>query len=143
MPRSANAASSACDAAGEGGIGTPSGMTSEISAGLAQASLDQEVVQHQRGLARGGRALERRRGDTDDDPPAAERVQHVAGGEGAGDGVELVAGLDQPRRRRRVEVGAQGDDQHVGLERRRRPSRPGALPGRWTGSWPGRTAPPA
>ena len=30
MPRSANAASSACDAAGEGGIGTPSGMTSEI-----------------------------------------------------------------------------------------------------------------
>jgi hypothetical protein len=31
MPRSANAASSAFDAAGDGGMGTPIGITSEIS----------------------------------------------------------------------------------------------------------------
>jgi len=43
-------------------------------------------VQHQRCLARGRRARERRRGDADDNPPSAKGVQHVAGGEGAVDG---------------------------------------------------------
>jgi hypothetical protein len=85
-------------------------------AGTAQTSLDEVVVQHQRGLARGGRALERCRGDTDDNPSATERVQHVAAGEGAVDGVELTAGLDQPRRRRRVQVRAQSHHHHVGPE---------------------------
>jgi hypothetical protein len=60
----------------------------------SQTSLHEVVVQHQRGLARGGRTFERCRGDTDDYPSAAERIQHVAAGEGTVDGVEVTAGLD-------------------------------------------------
>ena len=100
-------------------------------------------MQQQRGLARRRRALERRGGDADDDPPAGEGGQHVARRERAGDGVELVAVLDQPGRGGRVEVGAEGDDQDVAFERagvrldaaRDRVDR--------TGSWSGRTARPA
>ena len=84
---------------------------------LAQAPLGEEVVHQQGRLARRRRALERRRRDADDDPSALERLEDVAAGERPGHGVELVARLDQARRRRRVEVGAEGDDHHVALER--------------------------
>jgi hypothetical protein len=74
-------------------------------------------VHEQRRLARGGRALERRRGHTDDHPAARERLEHLAQGEGAGDRVELVAPLDQAGRGLGVQVRPQGDDHHVALER--------------------------
>ena len=79
MPRSANAASSAADASGDGGIGTPSGITSAISDGSRRPALDEEVVHQQRRLARRRRALERRRGDADDDPAArrSRRARHA------------------------------------------------------------------
>ena len=120
------------DAAGDGGIGTPSGMTSAISERSRQPRSREEVVHQQRGLARRRRALERRRRHADDHPAAVEVGQHVAQRERAGHRVELVAALDQPGRGRRVEVGAERDDQDVGVERRRRRSRPAWRPGRST-----------
>ncbi len=92
-------------------------MTSEISERSRRPRSVEEVVHQQRGLARRGRALERRRGDADDHPAAVEVGQHVAQRERAGDGVELVAALDQAGRGRRVEVGAERDDEDVGVER--------------------------
>ena len=86
-------------------------------------------MHQQRRLARRRRALERRRGDADDHPAAGELGQHVAQGERAGDRVELVAALDQAGRGRRVQVGAEGHDHDVAVERRRRRSRPGAATG--------------
>ena len=84
-------------------------------AGVAHAALDERVVQQQRTFARCRRALERGAADAD---------HRVALGEGrddpgepgrAGDGVELVAALGQPRGGVHVVVGAEGDDEHVGL----------------------------
>ena len=73
-------------------------------------------MHQQRGLARRRRALERRRGDADDHPAAVEVGEHVAQGEGAGHRVELVAALDQAGRGLGVQVGAERDHQHVGVE---------------------------
>ena len=101
MPRSANAASSASDAAGDGGIGTRQRHHQRDLGLLAQPALGEVVVHQQRGLARRGRALERRRRHADDHPAAGEVGEHVAQRERAGHGVELVAALDQPGRRRR------------------------------------------
>ena len=61
MPRSANAASSAADAAGDGGIGDRQRHHQRDLGPLAQPALDQVVVHQQRRLARRRRALERRR----------------------------------------------------------------------------------
>jgi hypothetical protein len=47
-------------------------------------------------------------------PPNESSTSRLAG---TVDGAELTAGLDEPRRRRRVEVGAQSHYHHVGLER--------------------------
>ena len=49
--------------------------------------------------------------------PPSKSAEHVAQRERAGDRVELVAALDEPGRRRRVEVGAERDDEDVGVER--------------------------
>ena len=73
-------------------------------------------MHEQGGLARRRRALVRRTRDADDDAPALEPVEHVARRERAGLGVELVTRLDQPRRRGRVEVGAERDHQDVRVE---------------------------
>ena len=108
MPRSANAASSACRRRRRRRDGRAEWHHQRDLAGVAQAALDQVVVHHQRGLARRGRALERCRGDTDDDPAAGECGEHVARRERTVHGVELVAGLDEAGRRRGVEVGARG-----------------------------------
>ena len=74
-------------------------------------------MHQERRLARRGRALERRRRHGDDDAPAVEVGQHVAQRECAGLGVELVAALDQSRRRLGVQIGAERDDQNVRIER--------------------------
>ncbi len=73
-------------------------------------------MHQQRGLARRGRALERRRGHRDDHAAAGEVGEHVAQRERTGDRVELVAGLDESRSRLRVEIGAERDDEDVGVE---------------------------
>ena len=51
------------------------------------------------------------------DPSTGELGQHVTQGERAGHRVELVAALDQPGRVGRVQVGAEGHDQDVAVER--------------------------
>ena len=119
MPRSANAASSAFDASGDGGMGTGNGMTSEMLRPVAQPAVGEEVVHQERGLARRGRALERRRRHRDDHAPAVEVGQHVAQRERAGFGVELVTALDEPRRRLGMQIGAERDDEHIRVERAR------------------------
>ena len=97
MPRSANAASSASDASGDGGIGTRQRHDQRDLGPVAQPSRREEVVHEQRGLARRRRALERRRGDADDHPAAVEVREHVAQRERARHRVELVAALDEAR----------------------------------------------
>ena len=84
---------------------------------VPQPAVGEEVVHQQRGLARRGRALERRRRHRDDDAPAVEVSQHVAQRERAGLGVELVAALDESRRRLGVQIGAERDDENVRIER--------------------------
>ena len=73
-------------------------------------------MHQERGLARRRRALERRRRDRDDHPATVETFQHVAEREGTRHRVELVAPFDQSRRRRRVQIGTEGDHQDVGVE---------------------------
>ena len=103
---------------GDGGIGPPSGITSDDLRPVEQAARRQEVVHQQRRLARCRRALERRGGHRRRSPGRPSKpLEHVARREGAGHRVELVAALDQPGRRLGVEVGAQGDDEDVGVER--------------------------
>ncbi len=92
-------------------------MTNATSDRLAEAPRGEEVVHQQRRLARSGRALERGGGHAHDHPTSGEVGQHLAQGEGAGHRVELVPRLDQSRRGRRVEIGAEGDDQDVAVER--------------------------
>ena len=72
-------------------------------------------MQQQGGLARRRRALERRAADADDRAALRERRKQLRQPLGAGDGVELVAALGEPRRRVQVVVGAERDDQEVGL----------------------------
>ena len=76
-------------------------------------------MHQQRGLARRGRALERRRGHSHDHTTAPETRKHVTQRECSLDRIELVAAFEQSRRRRRIEVGAERDHQHVGVERPR------------------------
>ena len=59
MPRSPKAVSSASDAAGDGGIGTPMGMTSDMSESRTEPSVGEVVVHQERGLAWRRWALER------------------------------------------------------------------------------------
>ena len=73
-------------------------------------------MHQQRRLAGGGWALERCRGDADDDAAAFEVSEHFAAGERAVARVELVPALEQSRRCLGVEVGAQCDDEDVGFE---------------------------
>ena len=74
-------------------------------------------MHEQRGLARRRRALERRRGDGHDHAAAVERLEHVAGRERARHRVELVTGLDQPRRVLGMQVRAERHDEDVGVQR--------------------------
>ncbi len=116
MPRSANAASSAWDASGDGGIGHGE-RHHQVDLGLvADPSSREEVVHEQRGLARGGRALEGRRGDRNDDPASLEARDDVAQRERPVLCVELVAAFDEAGSRRRVEIGAERDHEDVGVE---------------------------
>ena len=117
MPRSANAASSAPDVSGDGGTGVGNGMTRVISQSSRTPRSRQVVVKHQRGLARRRRALERRPATPTIARPFVNVGQHVAQPLGAGHGVELVAALGEPGRRVQVVVGAERDDQDVGLVR--------------------------
>jgi hypothetical protein len=55
------------------------------------------------------------RHDAHDDGPALERGQQLAERLGAGDGVELVSAFGQPRRGGDVVVGAERDDDDVGV----------------------------
>ena len=99
-----------------GGTGVPNGITSEISHASRTPRADEVVVQQQRALARRRRALERRAADADDRVAAARSSGRTSRQPlGAGDRVELVAALGEPRRRVEVVVGAERDDQHVGL----------------------------
>ena len=86
-----------------------------ISHSVAHAALGQVVVQQQRALARRGRALERRSADADDRLAAGERRAARRQPLRAGDRVELVARLGEPGRRVEVVVGAERDDEDVGV----------------------------
>ncbi len=86
-------------------------------AGLAQAARLEIVVQQQRGLARGGWALERCPRDTDDRAASRKGRQYLPQALGAGKGVELVAAFREPGSGRRVVVGTEGDHQQVRVVR--------------------------
>ena len=73
-------------------------------------------MHQQGGLTRCRWTLERRRGHPDDHVPTGEAVQDITGGDGTGDGVELVAALEEARRRGRIEIGAECNDQDIGVE---------------------------
>lgn len=62
------------------------------------------------------RALEGGGRHPDDDVAASEISYGVRAPDGAGDGIELVAALDQSRRRLGMYVGPERHDKHVGLE---------------------------
>ena len=85
-------------------------------ASVAHATLGQEVVEEQGALARRRRALERRAADADDRSALGERGDLRRHPLGARDRVELLVDR-QPRRRRVVVVGAEGDDEHVAVVR--------------------------
>ena len=134
MPRSANAARSASDASGDGGIGA------------AERHHDRDRRRRRAGRARAGSraassAVSLGAGGHLNGAPhtptitaPAVNAASTSRSAGARDRVELVAALDQARASRDVEVGAERDDQDVGLEARRRPSRPAAGWDRSTGS---------
>jgi hypothetical protein len=83
---------------------------------VAAAARDQEVMQEERSLARRRRTLEGRAAHADDGRAALEPGQDLAQLLGAGNRVELVAALDQARRGRWIDVGAEGHDQGIGFE---------------------------
>ena len=93
----------------------PEGDDEGDLAPVPDTALGQVVVQEQGGLARRRRALERRSADADDRLAARERGQHLGHPLRAGDRVELVARLGEPGRRVEVVVGAERDDEDVGL----------------------------
>ena len=84
---------------------------------LAQPASHELVVQQQGGLARRGHALVRGGGDPDDDAAAREPVERLPRGDGTLHRVELVAGLSQARRLLGSQVGAERDNENLGLER--------------------------
>ena len=115
MSSSANRPSRACDVSGEGGIGTPNGITSVTRGRVPYAAVAQVLVQQDRGLARRGRALERVAAHADHRVPRGEGRQAVACPHRAVERVELVAAGVEPGRRAGVVVGAERDDEHVGV----------------------------
>ena len=84
-------------------------------AAFPDSTCRQVIVEQQGGLARRRWALERGTADADDGSAAREFGQHVGQPLRAGDGVELVPGLGEPWRGVEVVVGAERDDQDVGL----------------------------
>ena len=74
-------------------------------------------MQHERALERRGRALVRLPEDADQDRPAREPRQGVAHPLGSGDRVVLEPALREARRRGDVVVGAERDDEDVGVVR--------------------------
>ena len=72
-------------------------------------------MQQQCRLARRRRALERRAADADDGVPAREVRQHLAQPLRSREGVELVPRLGETWCRVEVVVGAERDDEHIGL----------------------------
>ena len=115
-PALPKAASSASEAAGEGGMGKGSGIRSETRRVLPDSSLGEEVVHEQGRLAGRRRALERCRGDPDYYPAAFETRRGCLARERAVGRVELVSPLEQPWGGRGVEVGAEREDEDVALE---------------------------
>jgi hypothetical protein len=71
------------------------------------------LVQHERPLERGGRALERLPEHRDKDPASVEALECVAQALGSGERVVLVATLPQAGRGREVVVGSHRHDDEV------------------------------
>ena len=74
-------------------------------------------MHQQRGLARRRGALERCGGHGDDDTTALEAREHVTTRERSRLRVEVVATFEEPGRRARVEIRAEGHDDDVCVER--------------------------
>ena len=105
------------DAAGDGGIGTPSGITSDTldrssRPRAARWSWTSSAVS----LGAGGHLNGVEVTATTTCPPSNDD-EHVTRRERAGHRVELVAGLDQARRRLRVQVGPERHHEHVAVQR--------------------------
>ena len=81
----------------------------------ADAAGGQVLVEQQCGLAGRRRALERSAADADDRPAPGERRKQLGQPRGARYGVELVASIGEPGRRVQVVVGAERDDEVVGV----------------------------
>ena len=95
MPRSAKAASRACEEFGRGRDRHSERHDQADLAGLPHAALGQMVMQKQGGLTRGRRALERRGADPHDRLAFGEIGKHRTQVLGSGEGVELVAAFGQ------------------------------------------------
>ena len=115
MPRSANAASTASEACGDGGIGTPKGITSETCDEPSRPrAWRNSCVSRAVSLGAGGHL--NGVDVTRSAPALREPIEHLAQGEGTRDRVELVPAFDEPRSRTRIDVGAESDHQDVRVE---------------------------
>ena len=115
MPRAASPSRNICETSPVTGTGRCIGKVVVICTDVADALLREVLVQQERSLERRGRALERLPEHRDEDPAAVEVVQRVAQPLGAGERVVLVAAFLEARRGGHVVVGAEGDDQEVGV----------------------------
>ncbi len=125
------------------GLGHGSGIGKRDLGPVADPSSREEVVHKQRGLARGRRALERRRGDRDDHPTSREAGEHVAQRERALLCVELVAALDETGRRRPDRDRPRARPRGCRRRTSRRRSRPAWRPRRSSRCSPARNGPRA
>ena len=129
IPRAASSSRKRCETSGVTGTGADIGAMTRISRLLPDSPLDELVVEEERALERRRRALVRLAEDADQDRPAGERGQRVAHPLGPGDRVVLEAALGEARRRVHVVLGAERDDEDVGVVRasvgRDVPARPG------------------
>ena len=83
------------DVSGDGGTGTPNGITREISDPLRSPRADEVVVQEQHGFARRRRAFEWPARDADDYFAALETRQDLTRRDRALERVELVTAFDE------------------------------------------------
>ena len=117
MPLSAKAARTACDAIGEGGIGTPNGITNDTCEAPARPrACRNSCIRSAVSLGAGGHLNGVEVTPTTTCPPA-NSVQHIAQRERPGDGVELIAALGKPRSGGWIKICSEGNHQDVGLER--------------------------
>jgi hypothetical protein len=83
----------------------------------AKTSIEQVLVQQQRGLARRGRAFVWRRQHPDHHPTALELGERIVSLQRSIHRVELVPALEQSGRRRRIEISTERDDHDLALGR--------------------------